>query len=141
MRTRTLAAPRPANVPWGASLFQGWDLKQGDPIPATWIILTAPRPLFGHALWRDGGGAGFFWSAVNPDDADNADWMMKGNAQNDATQVTYITEDEAIDSQRAYYIEYYSESRGVDWINEYVDNPANRDKLVEAAVRRLNKDA
>lgn len=136
--TRTLASGKPETVPYGAQIYQGCGVSEGQPLPQHWVIMTAPRPICGHVLWRDGGGYGFFWSAIDPNDADTTVWMLERNKADDATMVFYVTEEEAIERQRAYYLELYAEKRGADWVNSYVDDPSHRAAIVEGYLRRVN---
>ena len=137
MRTRTLTDPRPSTVPVGADIYQTCPLAAGDALPSNWQICTAPRPIFGHVLWRDGGGHGSFYAAVDPSDGETSTWMMKRNIQNDATLLSYITQEEAIERQRAYYQENmpFLLAR-----NGYLFNdPAKQAMIADTYLRRVNQ--
>jgi hypothetical protein len=114
IRTRTLLGTRPADV------------------PSDWLIFHAPRPIYGHKEWRDGGGMGFFYAAVDPD-GDRADWMAEQNRRNDAVILEYIDEEDAFAANRARLIA----GRGDD-VAPLLDEPDNRDWVVSSYIVYLN---
>lgn len=119
--TRTLLGNRPQNV------------------PADWPIYSAPRPLYGDMEWRDGGGAGFFYVAVNPT-GERAAWMNEQNARNGAELFIYVGEEEAYSAGRQQLIDLYSERGQLDADRQAVlDDPDSRTWIVERYIRLLNR--
>lgn len=66
-------------------------------IPAGWTIYNAPRPLYGDTEWLGDFLAGMFYAAVDPN-SNEAAWMIRTNETNQAAEVVYITEVQAIET-------------------------------------------
>jgi hypothetical protein len=74
-------------------------------IPENWIILNAPRPLYGHKQWDGPFLHGIFYAAIDPDD-DAGNWMLKNSISLDAWVVAYVTFSQKIEMIKKRYPKY-----------------------------------
>lgn len=79
--------------------------KRPKDIPENWIVMNAPRPLYGHKEWTGEFQHGVFYVALNPDDSCVHDMWMKKNEEQDAWICEYWTKAQAI----KYILDYYHE--------------------------------
>lgn len=104
-------------------------------VPAEWVIFNASRPIYGDIEWRDGGGFGFFWTAVDPA-GQRAAWMQEENRRNDAAIVTLVTEEEAYQRGRQIVLDRYGYTADV---LQTVDDPSNRNWMVNSYIDSVNE--
>ena len=71
-------------------------------IPADWPIFNAPRPLYGEPTWTGDFIHGIFYSTVDPSDSYGPGFISR-NADLDAWQLEWISEEEAIEESLIYY--------------------------------------
>ena len=64
-------------------------------VPEGWIILNAPRPLYGPATWQGDFLNGRLYAALDPQDEDNAKTIEYNMRAMAAAEVVYISETEA----------------------------------------------
>lgn len=83
--------------------------KRPDDIPNNWIILNAPRPLYGNKEWTGEFEHGIFYVALDPNDDYVYDMWMKSNESLDAWICEYQTKEDAIKMALDYYNEKYPE--------------------------------
>ena len=76
--------------------------EQRPPVPANWIVMNAPRPLYGHRTNLQPGPEGLFTVAIDPAESDAA-WMVKENRGLDACTVVYLTPDLLLQIGLAHY--------------------------------------
>jgi len=105
----------------------------GHPIPENWIICNAPRPLYGAEEWTGEFIKGIFYVAVDPDSED-APFQLHRNAELNATELVFVTQEQCIEVAMAYYREYYPDTE----IKQY--NPLIRRHLVVRGLELMNDD-
>ncbi len=71
-------------------------------IPTGWPIFNAPRPLYEEPTWTGDFIHGIFYAAVDPDDLYGTDFI-KRNADLDAWQLEWVSEEEVIEEALTYY--------------------------------------
>lgn len=70
--------------------------------PEGWPIHNAPRPLYGQKVWQGDFVHGVFYAAVDPAD-EYSPGFIKGNEQNDAYELVYMSKEQAMNEALEYY--------------------------------------
>lgn len=70
-------------------------------IPADWVIVNAPRPLFGNIQFTGDFISGIFYAALDPADEYFQTWM-DANKKLDARVIHYVTESELAEALEAH---------------------------------------
>jgi hypothetical protein len=122
-----------------------WTREQtvdGREIPDHWIICNAPRPLYGDEQWQGPFIKGIFYAAINPDDLPDEDaldtaFMLHRNAELDAAELVFVTQERCIEVAMDYYRENFADTVGE------IDpaNPGMREHLVRRGLDLLNDSA
>lgn len=96
-----------------------------------WIIINAPRPIYGHAHWMGEFVTGKYYAAINPI-APDAEKLYELARKDDATVLAFIPEESAYARGREMLIEKYGAS--VPEIETILDDPDNRAWVVSRCV-------
>ncbi len=84
MKTRYIVGTRPQDAPAGH------------------LIHNAPRPLHGDKTWQGDFISGIFYAAIDPD-GDGAEWFIQQNQNLDASELRWVTMDEAVEGGFEWY--------------------------------------
>ena len=72
--------------------------------PTGWPIFNAPRPLYGDPTWTGDFIHGIFYATVDPTDPYGPGFIQR-NAELDAWELVWVSEEEAIGESLDYYRE------------------------------------
>ena len=116
-----------------------WTREQvvdGHFVPENWIICNAPRPLYGHTTWTGDFIGGIFYAAIDPD-CECASRYLHDNAELDAREIVFVTQDECLERTMAYY-----RAEWPDYVHE-IDplQPNMRRHLVRRGLELMNEEA
>ena len=93
-------------------------INQRPDVPPDWLIMNAPRPLYGTKEELGYGPEGAFTVAINPAD-DMAAWMIKENRGLDACTVLYISDSQLFEIGFAHYAAIASSEGMITHVIEY----------------------
>lgn len=102
-------------------------------VPDNWIVMNAPRPLYGHKSDLQPGPEGLFTVAIDPSEADAA-WMVKENRGLDACTVIYLTPELLLQIGLAHYMAKARSEAQIGLIARHAADAATLPTLRDSAV-------
>jgi hypothetical protein len=109
-------------------------------VPTDWLIMNAPRPLYGTKTRFGYGPEGSFTVAIDPSD-EQAAWMIKENRGLDACTVLYISDEQLFQIGFACYAALASSEEMISQVVKYVikDDRCIGDHGLAMLLRGINK--
>jgi hypothetical protein len=102
-------------------------------VPDNWIVMNAPRPLYGHKTHLQPGPEGMFTVAIDPSEADAA-WMIKENRGLDACTVIYLSPELLLQIGLAHYMAKARTEAQIGLIARHATEAAGLATLQDSAI-------